>query len=166
MAGSLSLQDQNLVWLKVKQALNNANPAAQSAFLQLREYMSQQLKGIQLQYIPFGEADIDAATGFIPGASGIGAHTLYGIWAKKSNTGSTLSFLTVYDANTNTGAGLQKGPTLGFKTSGDQHFAVSPTGWLFTNASGPTVASVTTVAGGTATTGDADSVHGFLIVGA
>lgn len=169
---SLSLQDENLVWQKVNKALGvqiagtagtAANPATQNAFRALKLQFATQKLGIQLQFVPFAEADVDAATGYVVG---VGACTLYALYGKKTGTGTTAAFLGVYDKNTNATSTDQKSASLYFKSANDEAFAMSPNGWLHTNATGPTIASTTTIAGGTATTGDSDSQHGFAIIGA
>lgn len=173
---ALSLQDENLVWQKVNQALQTqlqpgstggaqtgASPASQNAFRALKLQMATQKRNPQLQFIAFGKSDVDAATGDL---LTLGAHTLYAVYARKLGTGTTQGYLAYFDANTNTGATAQNSPVLAFKSQYDESFAMSPTGWKQTNATGPVIASVTTPNGGTATTGDSDSQSGFIIVGA
>lgn len=168
---SLSLQDGNLVWQKVAKALSvqsggagtEANPATQNAFRALKLQIATQKLNPQLQFVQFGPADVDAATGYVVG---VGAHTLYALYGKKVGTGTTAAFLGYYDKNSNATSTDQKSASLYFKNVKDEAFVMSPTGWAHTNATGPTIASCTTIAGGTATTGDSDSQAGFAIIGA
>lgn len=169
---ALTLQDENLVWQKVNKILSiqvagstgtAANPATQNAFRALKLQMSTQKLNPQLQLVQFGPADVDAATGFVVG---VGACTLYALYGKKVGTGTTAAFLGVYDKNSNATSTDQKSASLYFKSFKDEAFAMSPTGWAHTNATGPTIASTTTIGGGTATTGDSDSQIGFAILGA
>lgn len=169
---SLTLQDENYVWQKVNRALSvqiagtagtAANPATQNAFRALKLQLSTQKLGPQLQFVQFGAADVDAATGYVVG---VGAHTLYGLYGKKTGTGTTQAFLGYYDKNTNATSTDQKSVSLAFKAVGDEAFGISPNGWLHTNATGPTIACCTTIGGATPTTGDSDSVSGFAILGA
>lgn len=169
---ALTLQDENLVWQKVNKILSlqvagstgtAANPATQNAFRALKLQMSTQKLNIQLQLVQFGPSDVDAATGFVVG---VGAHTLYALYGKKVGTGSTQAYLGYYDKNSNATSTDQKSVSLAFKSFKDEGFAMSPTGWLHTNATGPTIASCTTIGGGTNTASDADSQLGFAIIGA
>ena len=169
---ALSLQDENYVWQKVNKALSvqvagtsgsAPNPATQNAFRALKLQLSTQKLGIQLQFVPFATGDVDAATGYV---AALGAHTLYALYCKKPGTGTTAQFLGYYDKNTNATSTDQKSVSLYTKLQFDEAFAMNPVGWLHTNATGPTIASCTTIAGATQTAADADSVNGFAIVGA
>lgn len=173
---ALTLQDPNLVWQKVGKALSvtipsgmtsasssGASPITQNAFRALKLQFSTQKLNPALQFVPFGPADVDAATGYLPS---LGACTIYAIYGKKTGTGTTKAFLNVFDKNTNGTSTDLKSVTLMFSGAGDESFAVSPTGWAYTNATGPSILSGTTVTGTTATTGDSDSQSGFLLVGA
>ena len=164
--------DPNLVWQKVNQALSTqgnsgvsgaASPASQNAFRALKLQLATQEGNAQLQFVPFGEADVDAATGF---AGPTGVFTLYGMWAKKSGTGTTISFLNLRNGvSGGTGASGVLVSTK-FSGPGDEGIYISPSGLPFGQTTGSLIMSVTAIGGSTATTGDSDSQHGFLVIGA
>lgn len=169
-----SLQDPNLVWQKVTQALATqagtgsqaaADPASLNAFRALKLQMATQKRNQNLQFVPFGEADIDAATGY---AGPTGTFTLYGIWAKKSGTGTTRAFVQVRNNNTVTGAGATGvlAEVGVFVNSGDEAVGIYPKGIAFTATTGTVILSATTAGGTGPSTGDGDSQHGFLVIGA
>jgi hypothetical protein len=169
---ALTLQDANLVWQKVNKALSvqvagtsgtAANPETQNAFRAMKLQFATQKLNIQLQFVPFATGDVNAATGYV---TALGASTLYAIWGKKTGTGTTAAFLGVYDKNSNGTSTDQKSASLYFKSANDEAFAMSPNGWLHTDATGPTIASCTTIAGGTQTASSADTPNGFAIFGA
>ena len=173
-----SFGDPNLVWSKVSQALGTqagtgstgaASPAAQNAFRALKLQLSTQAGGPQLQFVPFAEADVNIASSGFTGPTGV--FRLYGAWAKKVNTGTTLSFLQVRDNINTTYGALASGSkmTLGFSGPGDESLYIAPDGGgiPYTNTTGSAI-TCTTVPGntGAATSSNiADSVHGFLIIG-
>ena len=167
-----SFQDQNLVWQKVFQALAGqaqsgvsgaANPASHNAFRALKLQMATQKGNPQLQFFPFGEADVDAATGF---AGPTGAFTLYGAWGKKSGTGTTKAFLEFRNGISGGAAASGVLVSMRFSGPGDEAEYISPSGLPFGQTTGSLVFSVTAINGTTATTGDSDSQHGFLVIGA
>src|SRR5574337_1168668 len=104
---ALSLEDQVLVWQKVKNRLSNestndgTSPATRGAFKALREYLATQAGGNQLQYIPFTEVQCDAngGTDLIGAAS-----TLYAVYVKKENNATDNWFWLYDDANDTTDA--------------------------------------------------------------
>lgn len=170
-----SFGDPNLVWQKVNQALQGqagvgvvggANPASQNAFRALKLQLSTQKLNFPLQFVPFGEADVDIAASGFTGPTG--AFNLYGIWAKKSGTGSTRAFLEVKNQiNTTYGTGATGTlVSMSFKVSGDEGLQIYPLGLPFSQTTGSTIVSVTAINGATSTTGDSDSQHGFLVIGA
>jgi len=172
---ALSLQDENLVWQKVNKALGvqtagtagtAASPATQNAFRGLKTQMATQQLAPQLQFVPFAYADLTGATGYQFGISG--AFHLYGLWAKKTGTGTTGAFLDVFDAETTTAANFMFGAklTTGVLTGavGDEVAFIFPQGLAF--ATDVTVITATTATGGTARTGAGDVFNGFAIIGA
>lgn len=172
---ALALQDQNLVWQKVGKTLDvqvagtagtAANPASQNVFRALKLQMATQQLAPQLQYIPFSYANLTGATGFQFGISG--AFHLYGIWAKKTGTGTTGAILTAFDAETTTAASFMFASKLSTGVSGgtvgDEVAITWPLGLAF--ATDVTIITATTATGGTAITGAGDVVNGFAIVGA
>lgn len=172
---ALSLQDENLVWHKVNKALavqtagtagTAASPASQNAFRALKLQMATQQLAPQLQFVPFSYANLTGATGYQPGIAQ--AFHLYGLWAKKTGTGTTGAFLDVFDAAAPSGALLRTCAFLSTGVSGggvgDEIALVFPQGLAF--ATDLTLISATTATGGTAITGAGDIINGFVIVGA
>lgn len=171
---SLTLEDQNRVWQKVGKVLDvqtagtagtSANPASQNVFKGLKLQMSTQMLGPQLQFVPFSYANITGATGYQPGMGG--AFHLYGIWAKKTGTGTTGTFLDVFDAATTTASTVRDVSYLATGATGiggDEVAKAFPLGIAF--ATDVTIIAATTATGGTASTGAGDIINGFLIIGA
>lgn len=172
---ALTLQDQNLVWQKVGKTLDvqtagtagtSANPASQNVFKGLKLQMSTQQLAPQLQYVPFSYANLTGASGYQPGMAG--AFHLYGLWAKKTGTGTTGAFLDVFDAAAPSGALVRDVSYLSTGVSGsgqgDEVAKTWPLGIAF--ATDLTIISATTATGGTAITGAGDIINGFLIIGA
>lgn len=168
-----SLTDPNLVWQKVNQALSMqgssisgaADPTSLNAFRALKLQLSTQKRNVPLYFLPFGEADVDAATGYTGAPSG--AFNLYGMWAKKSGTGTTVAFLQLRNLLAITGTGATGALVEAyFKNVGDEVSLIYPKGLAFSASTGFSVVSVTAANGQTPTTGDSDSQHGFLILGA
>lgn len=171
---ALALQDQNLVWQKVGKTLDvqtagtagtSANPASSNIFRSLKLQMATQQLNPQLQYVPFSYANLTGATGYQFGISG--AFHLYGFWAKKTGTGTTGTFVDVFDAETTTAANFKFAGVLttgATGVGGDEMSYVFPLGLAF--ATDATVIVATTATGGTASTGAGDIVNGFAIIGA
>ena len=96
-----------------------------------------------------------------------GAFHLYGIWAKKTGTGTTGAILTAFDAETTTAANFMfasKLVTGATGIGGDEVALTWPLGLAF--ATDVTIITATTATGGTAITGAGDIVNGFAIIGA
>ncbi len=159
---ALSLEVGNLAWQKVKLALMDANPAVQAMFAGLKTYLAQQKGNINLQFIPFGDADLVQATGYSP--IGVGC-TVYGVWIKKNGTGvgtSTDSWLTVGNAATNT-VDATKFIALMTQAADDEAVAVYPNGLVF--GTDLTLTGETSAQDGTESS-SGDSGSGFILIGA
>ena len=159
---AVSLEDGNLVWQKVKIALLNAHPAAQSAFKGLKEYLAQQKGNPQLQFIAFSDGNLTQATGYSPVGA---ACTLYGVWFTKNGTGTgtgTDSWLTIAnDASNVTDA--TKFVALMTSLAAQQVYATYPDGLAF--GTDLTISGETSAQDGTESTGG-DSGSGFVLIGA
>ena len=96
---AFSGQNANLVWQKVKISLDSlgAGKFSREAFKALKEHIAMKKGSATLQFIPFTEAQCDAAGGT---AILSGACTLYGVFVKKEDEGTDNLFL-VYDDATN-----------------------------------------------------------------
>lgn len=160
--GAVALQSENLVWQKVNKALAGADPSIQNAFRALKLQLATQKGNPDLQFFPFGQADVDAATGV---AGPTGAFTLYGFYGKKPGTGTTAAFLEIHNKNTVTGS-TDVLASLYFKSQNDERCLIAPkNGIAFSSTTGTSIISATTIGGATATTGDSDSQSGFIIIG-
>mgnify|MGYP001569562629 CR=1 FL=1 len=161
---ALSLQDGNLVWDKVRKALIGANPAIQGQFKALKEYIVQQGRNPQLQFVTFSDAEVTTATGFTFQASA-GASTLYGVYFIKNGTSgtgtATDSWLTIGNASTNT-VDATKFVALMTSVAGQQVAAIYPAGLIF--GTDNTVSGETSAQDGTESTAG-DSGSGFMIIG-
>ena len=167
---ALSLQDENLVWQKVNKALGNqsggpvtgtaASPISQNAFRALKLQMATQKLNPQLQFVPFSYANLTGATGYLPGI-GV-AHHVYGVYAKKSGTGTTGAWLSVDDAAS--GAPGSRRYQTYLVTTLDEASAVWPAG--LSMATDLTIGITNTSTGTTEITGTGDVIQGFAIIGA
>ena len=170
-----AFEDPNLVWQKVNLALSvqgsagvsgAATPAAQNAFRALKLFIATQDGNPQLQFFPFGEADVDITASGFTGPTG--AYRLRGAWAKKSETGTGIGFLEFRNQiNTTYGTGAT-GVLLSMRFSGpsDESYYTNPQGLPFTQTTGSALVCATTINGATSVTGDSNSVHGFMIISA
>lgn len=159
---AIATQSANLVWQKVKNALSaaNANPAAQGAFQDLKFWLSQQKKNIDLQFIPFAAEDIVTNGGYCPD---VDACTVYGVWVKgRRTTGTTSSFFALHDATDNS-ATTTTILTERFKATGQEFSWVSGVGQPI--ATDITLSAATAVGGATESSA-ADAGDGFVIIGA
>ena len=101
---ALSLENANLVRQKTKIALAGADPVAQDAFMSLLSYYATQKGNPDLQFVPFSEANADAAGGT---AIVDAACQIIGIYVKKTSA-ATDNYLKLYDdATDDTTAGDQ-----------------------------------------------------------
>lgn len=159
---ALATQSGNLAWQKVKNALTaaNANPAAERAFRGLKEYIAQQKRNIDLQFIPYSAEGIVTNGGYSPD---VDACTIYGFWAKgRRTTGTTSSFLAVHDATDNS-ATTTTIFTERLKATGQEFAWVSGVGQPI--ATEITISAATAVGGATESTA-ADAADGFILIGA
>ena len=103
---------------------------------------------------------LTGATGYLPGI-GV-AHTLYGVYAHKSGTGTTGAWFSVDDAAS--GAPGSRRMQGYLKTTLDEVFAMYPNGMAM--ATDLTIGITTTSTGTTEITGAGDVIQGFAIIGA
>ena len=96
---AISVENANLVWQKVNVALDSlgASGASRDIFRALKAHLSQVKGNKNLQFVPFTEAQCDAAGG-TPIVDA--ACTLYGVFVKKENEG-TDNLFGYYDDATN-----------------------------------------------------------------
>lgn len=165
---AIALQTGSQVWQKVKNylsAVNNsslgANPTSQNAFLDLRNFLAQDRRNIQLQYIAvdgvYSSSDGGNNSSQVLAAF---ACTLYATYLVK--LGSTE---TIYKASNNATTAATDGTedhTYALTVAGD-FFAMYPGGRAM--SSGITVTEDTTRTGSTLTL-KANSASGFIIIGA
>lgn len=154
---ALSLQSANLVRQKALRA-NTLDPAVFDALKAF--FLRHSSKGnLDLQYIPFGDADVTGTDGVVAADA---ATVLYAVYVKKGST-ATDAFLKLFDDATNDGTAGDEMITLPLAEANESHILVFPSGIPF--ATGIVVTAHTTSNGTTdSTAGDAGS--GFLIVGA
>lgn len=163
---ALSLQDSQLVWSKVSKALSNqvigtagtgTNPAAVAAFKGLKQYLVEQAGNPQLQFVPFSEAQMDAAGG-TPIVDA--ACKVYGVYVKK-NTSGTDAYVKLYDdATDDTTAGDQIVAIPMFIANEDA-FTIFPKGIAF--GTGIVITEHTTSIG---TSDASEGGDGFVLIGA
>lgn len=164
-----ALENENKVWQKVKNYLSADNavasvqgssPAAQNAFLGLRQYLSQQRRNFDLQFVPFTAEDMNRVDGIM--ASVASPCRVYGVYARtRSTQTATAAFFALGDAAT-TDATTTTMLTTRFNAAKQAFVYINPMGLPF--ATTILAASSTAVAGDTATE-IVDSPDGFLILG-
>ncbi len=152
------LEGANQVWNRVNIALANASPEAQLQFKALKLWLATQKGNPRLQFLTFSDVTTDAPTAVISGGC-----TLYAVYAKKQNT-ATDAFLKLNDSATLAGgaAGINTTNLIPLLVGNDEAMSFYQPGQIF--ATGITVASETTAAGG-ADTVTGDGPNGFLIIG-
>ena len=162
-------QSGNLVWQKVKNYLSadnavlsnlGTNPAAQGAFADLKVFLSQQKRNLDLQFVPFAAEDMNNTDGITMSVAG--ACTLYGLYARTRSTWTTASFLNVHDATTTDATTT---------TLVTHRFGAVKQGFAYVNGGGLPFATAILIAATTAVAGDTpsaiiDSPDGFVILGA
>jgi hypothetical protein len=122
---AFSGEDQVKVWQKVRARIAGEAPVTQLAFKALREYLATQGGNQQLQYLPFTEADCDAAGGTVVLS---GACTLYGVFVKKENS-ATDNWFWLYDDATNDGTAADAMVCLPLLRANEAGFAMFPKGF-------------------------------------
>lgn len=155
---ALAVENANLVRQKVKIALMNANPVTQGAFKELLAYLATQKRNPDLQFIPFTEAEADAAGGT---AKMDAACKLYGIYVKKENS-ATDNFFWAYDDAANDGTAADARVSLALLVANDESLYINPAG--LDMAAGVVVTQYVTDALGASD--GSNGGDGFLIVGA
>ena len=154
------LENSQLVWRKVRNALANATPADQQAWQELRKYLSTQARNPDLQFIAFSEAQAIVNLGTDLTAA---ACTVYGIYGKaKRTTGTTSAFVALHAAADNS-ATTTTIFTNRIKLTGQTFSALYPRG--LASETGLTISSATAVGGATEST-TPDGADGFVVIGA
>lgn len=157
---AIALENANLVRQKVKIALANASPAIQEQFAVLLRYLATQKKNIDLQFIPYSEAQIIANGGYSPDVDG---NKLYGFYGKASRTtGTTAAFVNLHAATSN-GATTTTIATQRLLAAGQVFAHFWPEGMPCETEL--TISAATAVGGATEST-TPDGADGFVIIGA
>lgn len=155
-----SLESSNKTWQRVRIALDalGANEASKRAFRELKQYLSTFAGNPQLQFLSFSDVTTDQPTALTTGGA-----TLYGIFLKKQNT-ATDAFFKAADHGTTAGGanGANMQLCVPLLVGKDEVAITYLPGQVL--ATGLTVASETTAAGGSDTS-SGDGPNGFAIVG-
>ena len=166
---ALTLVSGNLVWSAVKNYLSQdnavlsnkgTNPACQGAFNDLKAYLSQQRRNLQLQFIPFAAEDCHTVDGLLP--VGAVACTLYGVYARTRSTWATASFFGINDSATTDATTT---------TILTHRFNAVKQSFAYINGDGFPIATELEIYSSTAVAGDSvsatvDCPDGFVIIGA
>lgn len=154
---AVSLQDPVFVAQKVQHTLEHigAHGMTKEIFRVLLEKLV--ARGIQLQFIPFEEADADAGGGT---AKLSGACTIYGVYVRKVSAATDNYFKVYDDATDDTTAGDQI-IALALLNTAQEAVQVNPDGLPF--GTGIVVTQHTTSIG---TSDGSDGGNGFLVIGA
>lgn len=157
---AIAVEDSNLVWQKVKNALESlgASEMAKDVFKRLKLDLATVKGNPKLQFVFVSAADMVTNGGYCPD---VDSCRIYGAYFKGARTsGTTAAFLSINDAADNsatTGTVL----TAKFKEAGEEFVAASKFGWGC--ATDVTVACATTVGGATESNA-ADAANGFVII--
>ena len=157
---ALSLQSGNLVWQKVKMALENAEPAAQFAFKGLKEWMAQQKGNPDLQFVPFIATSIDDAGGQVLADA---ACRVYGVYGKKRATATDVYLVLLDDVTDDAGGATDARLSVAFLEASETFTGMYPDG--LSMAAGVVAKAYTDYDGVTDSTA-ADCPDGFVLVGA
>ena len=154
---ALALEDSSLVKQKVTNALQDAHPVIQNAFNDVLKFLATQGGKPTLEFIPFAEADCDAAGGTVKADA---ACKIYGVYVKKVSAATDNYFKIYDDATDDTTAGDQI-IALPLLATTEAVFEVHPAGLAM--GTGIVVTQHTTSIG---VTDGSDGGNGFIIIGA
>lgn len=163
---ALSLQDSQLVWSKVKNALGmqvvgtagtGCNPAAVEAFRGLKKWLVEQGGNPQLQFVPFSEAQADA-NGGTPIVDA--PCKVYGVYVKK-NTSGTDAYVKLYDDVTDDTTAGDQIVAIPMLIANEDACSLYPKGLSF-----PTGIVVTQHTTSIGTTDASEGGDGFVLIGA
>ena len=160
---ALSLQSASLVRQKVYNAIKGTNdPAAKTALWwnAAREFFLQHVNSgnANLQFIPYSEADADAAGGTVLADA---ACQVYLFYVKKAGSATTANTTKLYDDATDDTTTTDQRLSLITSADSQEAMAIYPTG--FDMATGVVVTQHTTIEG---STDGSDGGSGFIVVGA
>ena len=156
---ALSTESSNLVWQKVKIALDSlgARPKTYEQFKMLKERLATVAGNPNLQFVAMADITGDTAI------ADVACH-LYGVYVKKQAT-ATDAYFKINDSATTAGGanGGSMTDCVWLPDSGDENVFIFNKGRA--HANGIAVASQTTAAGNTDNT-SGDGPNGFVILGA
>jgi hypothetical protein len=155
---AFSGEAQNKVWLKVRERIANASPGVQKQFKALKEFLATQKGNPDLQFLPFTEADCDAAGGTVVLSGGC---TLYGVYTKKENS-ATDNWFWLYDDATNDGTAADAMVCLPQLRANEEACAIFPNGFVL--GTGIVVTQYATDPLGASD--GSNGADGFVIIGA
>lgn len=154
---AFTLTEANLAWQRVNIALANALPVIQQQFKALKSYLAQARNNPKLLFVPFTEAQCDAAGGT---AIVVGACTFYGLYTKKQNA-ATDNWFWLYDDATDDTTAANGRIGLPQLVANEQNCYISPHGLIL--ATGIVVTQYTAPLG---VTDGSDGADGFVLIGA
>ncbi len=159
---SLSLQDSNLVWQKVRIALDSlgADRTVHAAFKALKEKLASVGGNPNLQFIPITSTNIDDANGEILADA---ACQVYAVFAKKAATATDVYLAILDDEADDASPVADVRIVLGLIASAEQALAVYPAGLDMAKG---VVAKAYTEFDGTTDSTAADCPSGFVIISA
>lgn len=160
---ALSLESPSLVRQKVYAALSGtSNPSAkhQLWWSAAREFFNQHVTNgnANLQFIPFSEAEADAAGGTVLADA---ACKVYLFYVNKTGSATTANTTKLFDDATDDTTTTDQRASIITSAAGQEALIVYPTG--FSHATGVVVTQHTTIEG---STDGSDGGDGFIVVGA
>lgn len=159
---ALSLQSANLVRQKVYHAFETNNPSAKQRlwWTAAREFFNQWVSqgNADLQFIPFSEADADAAGGTVLANA---ACKVYMFYVNKTGTATTENTTKLFDDATDDTTTTDQRLSIITAASGQESLQIYPTGYSM--GTGVVVTQHTTIEG---STDGSDGGDGFIVIGA
>lgn len=161
---ALSLESPNLVRQKVYAALggtNNPSGKQRLWWTAAREFFNQWVNqggNANLQFVPFGEADADAAGGT---ALADAACNVYLLYANKAGTSATENHVKLFDDVTDDTTTTDQHVSIMLDAAGQEAMLIYPQGVSF-----PTGVVVTQHTTSEGTTDGSDGADGFIVIGA
>ncbi len=147
----------NLVWQNVLKAVASESPVTQQCFRALKTHLATQLGPKDLQFLPFSEAQADAAGGTVLAT---GVCTVYAFFAKKENS-ATDNWTWLYDDATDDTTAAHAMYCLPCLRANESNFVIAPAGFAF--ALGATVTQYVTDPLGASD--GSTGANGFIVVG-
>jgi hypothetical protein len=158
----LSTENANLVWQKVAISLDalGANKAMRESFRALKNYLSQEKRNLNLQFVAIDATLVDDANGVVLMD---GPCRVFGVFAKKQATGTDTYLALLNDDTDDASPVTDVRLVVGLQESAEQAAVLYPAGIAMSVG---VVGKAYTEFDGTTDANSADTPNGFVILGA